>query len=234
MVYYIHMNQSHGSVEPRHTAPPTTVFLATAVLIFFFALSAADSIGFVPSYIDGSSLAQSEDIGVSEETLSQDEVAVPSIPPETIGIPALPERIAIPSINLDLAVQNPDTRDLAELDEILKDGPARFSGSAKVGEAGGNVIIFAHSSRVPVVHNQMYKAFNRISELVAGDTVTIEADGKKHLYMVTSVKKVDASDTRIDMSKSLGTRLTLITCDTLTSKDARFVLEASFIGTYTL
>ena len=33
--------------------PPIPVFLASAVVIFFLSLSAADSIGFVPYYIDG-------------------------------------------------------------------------------------------------------------------------------------------------------------------------------------
>ena len=51
-----------------------------------------------------------------------------------------------------------------------------------------------------------------------------------YTYAVTSVNKVNAEDTRIDMSQELGTRLTIVTCDTLTSKSSRFVLEAELIG----
>ena len=94
------------------------------------------------------------------------------------------------------------------------------------------MIIFAHSSHLPVVHNQMYKAFNRVPELTQGDTITIVGDdGQKYLYSVTSVRKADVSDATIDLSPSHGTKLTLVTCDTLTGKSARFILEADFIGT---
>jgi len=232
------MNLSHGSTKAPNKAPKS-VFLATTIVIFFLALSALESVGFVPDYIDGTA-AQEE---VASETLSEGTVALSNLPElgpstgsgqasESLAVSAVePDRIVIPAIDLDLTVQNPDTRDITELDKLLKSGPARYVDSAKLGE-NGNMIIFAHSSRLPVVHNQMYKAFNRISELEAGDTVTVEANGKKYLYMVTSVKKADATDTRIDMSAALGTRLTLVTCDTLTSKESRFVLEASFVGVY--
>lgn len=226
------MDMSHGSVEPHnlHTEhqPPKAVFLAATVVIFFLMLSAADSVGLVPDYIDGTAA----EAPVVEEVISQETVALSNLPELGDDNAIEPERLLIPAIELDLAVQNPGTRDLTALDELLKVGPARYVDSAKLGVSGGNMIIFAHSSNLPVVRNPMYKAFNRIPELVAGDTITLRADGKNYLYMVTSVRKADASDTRIDMSKTLGTRLTLVTCDTLTSKDARFVLEASFVGAY--
>lgn len=226
------MDTPKGSVEPHSTPsqPPKSVFLAASVLIFFLTLSAADSIGFVPDYIDGTA----EDAPVVAESLSSQSVALSNLPElgTADATPALPERIVIPAIELDLAIQNPDTRNIEALDELLKQGPARYVDSSEVGVVGGNVLIFAHSSNLPVVRNPMFKAFNKIPELKAGDSVSLYADGKKYLYIVTSVKKVAASDTRIDMSPTLGTRLTLVTCDTLTSKDARYVLEASFIGAY--
>jgi LPXTG-site transpeptidase (sortase) family protein len=144
---------------------------------------------------------------------------------------AKPVTIIIPSIDMSLPVQNPSTRDLSALDTLLQKGPARYVDSAKLGEKG-NVIIFAHSSHLPVVHNQMYKAFNRVPELVQGDTITIVGDdGQKYLYSVNSVRKADVSDATIDLSPRIGTKLTLVTCDTLTSKSARFILDADFIGT---
>ena len=142
---------------------------------------------------------------------------------------ALPGRIVIPAIGLDLPISNPATRDLASLDAILQKGPARYVDSAKLGEKG-NVLIFAHSSRLPVVHNQMYRAFNDISELSPGDTITITGEGKSYLYTVKSVRRGNASDEIIDLSPKNGTSLTLVTCDTLTSKDSRWILDAEFLG----
>lgn len=206
--------------------------MSVAVMIFVLSLSAADSVGFVPDYIDGTAPTSYEMV---PETLSQESFAIANLPElgsEVAAVVAKPERIIIPSIDLDLSVQNPETRDIAALDELLKNGPARYVDSAQLGEQGGNMIIFAHSSNLPVVKNQMYKAFNKVKDIKAGENITIQAGGKNYLYVVKSVKKADASETHIDMRKDLGTRLTLVTCDTLTSKDARFVLEASFVGSY--
>jgi sortase (surface protein transpeptidase) len=78
----------------------------------------------------------------------------------------------------------------------------------------------------------MFQAFNKIPDLKAGDSITLTgADGTRYVYSVGRVYKADAENTSIDMSPSLGTRLVLVTCDTLTGKSARFVLEASLVGT---
>lgn len=225
------MSSFRRSIEPNvtdATRAPKSVFAAAAISIFVLTLSAADSVGFVPDYVDGTA----PNYETVEETLSNQVVALSNLPELGEVEVAEPERIIISSIGLDLAVQNPDTRDIGQLDELLKTGPARYVDSAKLGEEGGNMIIFAHSSNLPVVRNQMYKAFNDLKDLQAGATITLQGGGKNHLYVVTRVVKADASDTRIDMRRELGTRLTLVTCDTLTSKDARFVVEASYIGTY--
>ena len=213
--------------------PPFGVFVATTIVIFFLALSAADSIGLVPNYLDEAT--PSETSTELQDNPTNGALALNELP--TLGANSaavgtvLPKRIQIAAIGLDLAVQNPDTRDIAKLDELLKNGPARYVDSAKLGGAG-NMIVFAHSSHLPIVHNQMYKAFNRIPELAKGDSIMLEgADGKEYLYSVVSVVKADAEDTTIDLSVTKGTKLTLVTCDTLTGKSARFVLTAEYVGT---
>lgn len=224
------MDHIHRSVEPQNK-PPFAVFVAATIVIFVLSLSAFASIGFVPDYIDGTAPhaeATAIDTTVSAPvSLSNEHSAEVSASAE------FPTRLVIPSIELDLAVQNPATQNIDALDALLVNGPARYSGSAQLGEIG-TMIIFAHSSRLPIVHNQMYKAFNRVSELTAGDTIIVESDTKKYLYRVDTLSKADATDTRIDMSAALGTRLVLVTCDTLTGKSARFVLEAQLIGSYDL
>jgi LPXTG-site transpeptidase (sortase) family protein len=229
MVYYFSMT------DTREKAP-LSVFLAATAVIFVLTLSAADSVGFVPYYVDGTeptrSLALNDLPELGEEvpfgTVIESEVHTDY----ESGVAVAPTRIRINAIGLDLAVSNPNTRDLEELDEVLKDGPARYVDSALLGETG-NVLIFGHSSHLPVVHNQMYKAFNKIPDLEEGNVIAIEGGGKEFLYTVISVTKVDAEEGIIDLSKK-GKKLTIVTCDTLTGKSSRYVLEAEFVGSYDL
>ncbi len=209
--------------------PPKRVFLAAVVMIFFCTVSAAESVGFVPYYIDGSEPATASEVELSDlpqlgDTLYKAAAESPATPQ---GI--LPERIKSPVIGLDVALQNPSTRDLATLNAAILKSPARYVDSAKLGVAG-NMLIFAHSSTYPVVKNPMWKAFNRIHELKKGDSISILGGGIEYLYMVTSVRSADASETVIDLSPTQGTKLTLTTCDILTGKSARFIVEAEFVG----
>lgn len=203
-------------------------FLPVAVVIFVLALSAANSVGFVPYYIDGTPSPRQKS---TIEELAQIPSAEVALPVEAV-VGTAPTRIVIKEIGLDLPVSNPSTRDLEELDHVLKDGPARYVDSALLGESG-NVLIFGHSSHLPVVINQMYKAFNKIPDLEAGDSITVEGGGKAYSYRVTSIKQVDAEEGIIDLSRE-GQKLTIVTCDTLTGKSARYVLEAEFVGSYNL
>jgi len=212
--------------------PPFTVFLSTAVVLFFCTLSVADSVGFVPYYIDGTEptpfLGGSREVALADLPELGEEQA-PFLQVASADV-SLPTHISIPSVGVDLPVQNPATRDSEALDTLLQKGPARYVDSARLGESG-NLIIFAHSSHLPVVHNQMYRAFNKIPEVQGGETITLTGqNGKSYLYSVLSVRKADASDTTIDLSPAEGTKLTLVTCDTLTGKSARFILEAELIG----
>ena len=216
------------SKRPRSQAP-IGVFLATTTILFFLSLSAADSIGFVPCYLDDTSCAPAvtltdlPQLGESTDTpLAPAVVAAPSV---------LPTRITISSIGLDLPVQNPYTRDLTALDALLQKGPARHPDSARLGEAG-NTIIFGHSSHLPIVHNKMYRAFNKLPTLMSGDTIVVTgADGISYIYSVDSVISAKAGEYTDNFLSNPSRKLYIITCDTLTGKSARYVLTASFVGT---
>jgi LPXTG-site transpeptidase (sortase) family protein len=143
----------------------------------------------------------------------------------------LPSHIAAAAIGLDLTVQNPATTDVDALDLLLQKGPARYATSARLGEQG-NVVIFAHSSHLPIVHNQMFRAFNGVPELKSGDIISLTGDdGVVYNYAVTSVQREDTTDSNaaVDLSTDKGARLTLVTCDTLTGKSARFVASAVLV-----
>ena len=212
--------------------PPVPVFLAATIVIFFLSLSAADSVGFVRFYLDVTAFS-ADSVALSNLPQLGDENPVPvTVPLAVSGVE--PKRIVIPAIGLDLPVQNIESRDINVLYENLKNGPIRYVDSARLGEEG-NVLVFGHSSRIPVVKNRMYKAFNRVPELAAGDTITLvgEIDGveRSYLYSVVSVERKDIKDpTAVVSLAKEGRRLTLVTCDTLTGETARFVLEADFIG----
>jgi LPXTG-site transpeptidase (sortase) family protein len=215
------------------------VFLSVATIVFFTSLSAADSIGFVPYYIDGSTpatVSSSDPISTHIDTvelsslpeLGTDVLQTQNAAAQTINT-TLPTRIEIGAVGIVLPVLNPSTRDIGALDTLLQKGPARYVDSAKIGE-NGNVIIFAHSSHLPVVRNQMFRAFNKVPELKAGDSITlIGADGVRYLYRVRSVVKADIDSGTTIATTSDAPILTLVTCDTLTGKSARFVLTADFV-----
>lgn len=211
---------------------PTSVFAAATLVIFFTTLSAADSVGFVPYYIDGTTPSPESNVALADlPELGPLSGMANSAADEEMSVvkEVEPARISIEAIGLDLPVQNPLTRDIAALDTLLQQGPARYADSAKLG-SDGNILIFAHSSHLPIVHNQMYKAFNNIPDLKAGDSITLTGeDGVHYLYRVSSVVKADAEDASIDLSRVAGKRLTLVTCDTLTGKSSRFVLTADFV-----
>ena len=220
------MNPDHQDFrEYQKNRPPLRVFFAASTVMFFLTLSAADSVGFVPNYIDGSSQAASVALSNLPELGEEQDVGTEAANVETV----LPDRIIIPAIGLDLPVQNPSTRNINALDTLLQKGPVRYTDSAQLGQQG-NVLIFAHSSRLPVVHNQMYRAFNRVFELSPGDIITVMGEGKSYIYVVRSVRSADASEETINLSPKQGTLLTLVTCDTLTSKESRWILEAEFVG----
>ncbi len=228
------MNTSHNI----GSKPPFGVFLATTVVLFFLSLSAADSVGLVPDYIDGSTPPASFTTGGTEPSGSRVALSdLPQLGPSTSSgqadeplavSGAEPERIRIAAIDMDLPVSNPETRNLDALTEIIKDGPARYTDSALLGEKG-NVIIFGHSSSLPIVRNQMYKAFNKVSELKSGDTIMVEGGGKQFMYSVSSIKSLNVNEGTINLSKG-SQKLTLITCDLRRGKEWRFVLEADFVG----
>ena len=74
------------------------------------------------------------------------------------------------------------------------------------------------------------KLFNaETGQLVASQLIIVQENLIQYAGDPASFK--GKIDTTIDLSVSLGTKLTLVTCDTLTGKSARFVLTADFVGT---
>lgn len=213
-------------------------FLAPFVLGFIVAFGVFFLVGFVPSYVDGTTSDVKYSVGTIEpgrvyaagsiET-SVSLARLPILGEETSPA-AAPTRIIARSIGLDLPVANPSSTDVAVLDKALTTATVRYPSSGLLGQKG-NVLVFGHSSRLPVVYNPLYKAFNRISELKAGAIVSLEGNGLLYNYQVTTIRRADASEDYIDIATDKGARLTLLTCDTFGKKSARWVVEAIFVDT---
>ncbi|HVB19672.1 MAG TPA: sortase [Candidatus Paceibacterota bacterium] len=147
------------------------------------------------------------------------------------AVPELPTKIEIPAINLTATIANPTTLDVVVLDRDLLQGAVRYPTSAKLGETG-NVVLFGHSSYLPIVLNQAYKTFDGIQKLVAGDVVTVYSSDTAYTYRVQGVTKESAaSDAGIPLSVT-GRELTLATCDSFGEKTDRFVVTADFVESH--
>ena len=144
----------------------------------------------------------------------------------------LPVKIEIPAINLVSTIANPTTTVIEVLDQDLLLGAVRYPTSAKLGETG-NVVLFGHSSYLPVVLNQAYKTFNGIQKLKTGDTVIVYSADTAYTYAVRTVAKESTNDAGISLSVASRV-LTLSTCDSFGVKSDRFVVTADFVESHSI
>jgi len=144
--------------------------------------------------------------------------------------PELPTKIEIQAIGLSATIANPTTTNVEVLDDDLLMGAVRYPTSAKLGEEG-NVVLFGHSSYLPIVGNQAYKTFNGIQKLVVGDVVMMYSSDTAYTYKVKSVTKESANEAVIPLSVH-GKILTLSTCNSFAEKTDRFVVTAEFVESH--
>lgn len=202
-------------------------FLAAFIVVFFASLIVLGKLDLLPDASKaGATVADAPTVTVS---------ASPLVAAAGAALPAageLPTKIEIPSIKLSANIANPETTDLEVLDNDLLKGAVRYPTSAKLGEQG-NVIIFGHSSYLPIVNNQAYKTFDGIQKLHQGDTITVYSSGTAYDYAVDTVTKEDANSAAIPLAVS-GQELTLSTCDSFDTKSDRFVVTAHLVGSHLL
>lgn len=193
-------------------------FLGLFLVVFVITLSILDALDLLPNPIP-----PSLDPAV---TLTASPVNAGNSGPEE------PVLIEIPSISLHVPIANPTTTDPVALDTQLLKGAVRYPTSAKL-DQNGNVVVFGHSSYLPVVRNQAYKTFNGIQKLKAGETITVYSSHTAYVYTVKSVMKQNAETGAIPLSVG-GRELTLATCDSFGEKTDRFVVVADFVESHSL
>ena len=199
-------------------------FLAVFAVVFLGNILILAESGLLPSA--KSDLA----LGVPETRVASAAVASESKP---VAVSELPTKIEIPTIGLSASIANPTATDVETLDADLLKGAVRYPTSAKLNEAG-NVVLFGHSSYLPVVGNQAYKTFNGIQKLVAGDVITVYSTDAVYTYRVRSVAKESAaSDAGINLAVT-NRVLTLATCDSFGKKTDRFVVTADFVESHSV
>ncbi len=196
------------------------IFLVIFVLVF------APSVGTLAHFDLLPTLAEAEGSANSLGS-STNQLAAISLNALSPALPELPTKIEIQKINLNATISNPETTNIEALDSDLLSGAVRYPTSARLGE-NGNVVIFGHSSYLPIVGNQAYKTFDGIQKLVAGDTITVYSSDRAYVYQVESMKKESANDAVIPLSVT-GKVLTLSTCDSFSAKTDRFVVVANFV-----
>lgn len=194
-------------------------FLAAFLLIFFVNVSVLASLDVLPEPAEENTAAV-----ITAETPTKKDTTVSSV----IGVN--PVRIEIPTIGLTAPIENPTSTSIAALDNALLTGAVRYPGSAKLGEQG-NVVLMGHSSYLPVVHNQSFKAFNNIQKLSVGDEIVLYGNGRKYVYAVEEVGSADATVDAIPLDVQ-GSKLTLATCDSFGEKTDRFIVVATLVESY--
>ena len=195
-------------------------FLAAFLAVFFVSLSTLSTLDLLPE--------EPAKAPAAEVTVAPGALAAAAI----MANPENATRIEIPKVGINVTIKNPSSTDVAVLDEALLTGAVRYPASAKLGEEG-NTILFGHSSYLPIVNNQSFKAFNEIQNLEKGDRITVYGETMAYVYSVTQVAEADANSDAIPLTKT-GHTLTLATCDSFGKKTDRFIVVADPVESYPL
>jgi LPXTG-site transpeptidase (sortase) family protein len=238
-------NQQNGLISAfQHIAAKKWTFLVMFIMVFVITISICSVTGFIPNPITATSTAPSLVASAAEAapvvTLTTSPVVV-SATDSGAAAPNngqanmsgdLPVAVKIPTIGVDVTVSNPTTFDVDVLDNYLLKGAARYPSSATLSQ-NGTVILFGHSSYLPIVNNKAFKTFDGIQNLKAGDQIEVDSATTKYVYSVQTVEKKDSTSDGIALS-STGHELVLATCDSFTKKTDRFVVTSTLVGSYPL
>lgn len=140
----------------------------------------------------------------------------------------IPTRIRIDTIGVDASIVTPQSTSIEVLDRALLSGAVHYPGSALSGESG-NMLIFGHSSYLPVVKNKAFQAFNELGKLKRGAVVDVFSETHHYTYVVDTVTLTLAENAVVPLTASEPT-LTLATCNTFGAKQERWVITAHLTG----
>ena len=218
------MNRSKTSIKECSTLlfEQRWRFLFIFLGVFFVTFSFLSSVGFVPESVDDS-LTFNTKTEIAEAS-EYNKAAVSEF--------QKPLHITIPSVGIDVNVENPQSRDIVVLDEALKSGAVNYPGTGTLTD-DANIFLFGHSSFLPNIINKNYQAFNNLSNVSLGDEIFVDSQDVRYVYRVVSVELSEAQEITIDLRRGIR-KLTLSTCNSFGDAGERYIVEADFVGSYLL
>ena len=207
-----------------------SAFACMFVALFAVTFGFLSMVGATPDHAGAVATdSTSTPIGVGQSTARASSATVL---PATNTSKELPVRVVAKDIGVNASVSNPTSTDINILDRAAFSGAVRYPTSAKLGE-DGTMILFGHSSYLPVVHNQAYKTFNDVQNLKKGSFISVYSATTEYRYSVVGVEVANATRDVVEL-KPVGKHLTVVTCDSFLTKSNRFIVTADFVGAYSL
>lgn len=175
--------------------------------------------------------AQLEATSSSEEQIEAvaSDAPLREITKVAVQVQSTPTRITIEKIQVDAPILSPLSTDVDVLDRALLSGVVHYPGSGLLGEER-NMLLFGHSSYLPVIHNEAFKAFNNLGKLEKGDLVHVYSESHVSVYRVETVELTEAEDAVIRFDEQQR-KLTLATCNSFGKKSERYVVTATHVRT---
>lgn len=142
---------------------------------------------------------------------------IPTIRPDP-NLTNIPDRLLIPQIGISMPIFESDS-----VNTLLKGGWI-FPGTSTP-DKGGNTVVFGHRFRyLPPISNTFYS----LDKIKIGDTFTVAWKGALYTYEVKDKKIIEPTDFSV-LSRSSGSKITLITCAPLFSTKQRLVVVGALI-----
>lgn len=125
-------------------------------------------------------------------------------------------KIVIPKIDLTMPILNGAT------EYNLNRGAATIAGTSAFGEIG-NVGIAGHRGRSYGI------MFNRLDEMIVGDTIEVVTSKKTYKYKVYKTHIVEPTDVTVLYRNSKDQIITLVTCDPVRNPTHRLIVHAILV-----
>ena len=224
------------------------VFVSITLALFLILTVGLVALGIGPSVLvatDDEDIEEQEVVDPADVIATEHPSAIADIEPPTLvddstaqaavlsaSTESEPLRLIVSSVGIDTPVLNPQSQDINALNEALNSGAVHYPGSGNL-EDITNMFIFGHSSHLPVVNNEAYKALNDLEDTLPGDLIRVQSTTKEYHYRITSIELVSADNAWVEFQSDIK-KLTLSTCNNFGSKQDRFVVEAEWIGEFLL
>ena len=151
--------------------------------------------------------------------------------PYLLAIAGTPDRIRIPSLDVDAPLVEAEARTQAAYKKALQSGVAHFPGTAPAGGVG-NAYYFGHSSDLPWAKGDYKTVFALLPTIEIGAKIYLsDHDGNAYAYVADGTRVVAPSDLSVLADPGNGKRtLTLQTSYPVGTALRRFIVTAAFEG----